>query len=266
MDDKKMKNPLSQVHQTLENLETLTPESVFNFRCHQGLACWGECCRSPNLFLTPYDVLRLRQALKIKSGPFLEKYTESYVGADFGLGVTRMKPSGRGECPFLAEGGCSVYDHRPTSCRTYPIGQAVSAGTGKGDSGKAFFTIKEDHCLGWREEAPWTVERWLDNQGVFDYNRENEFAVHLAFHPALGDPAQMDEKTVAMIHMALYDLDRFREFVFRTSFTKKFMLDAGLLEKAKDDDMALMEISKRWIGFFALKGETALPLREPGEE
>jgi len=265
MDKKDDSNPLAQVHDTLDKMETLGPESVFHFRCHKGLKCWGDCCKNPNLFLTPYDVIRLRGALKMNSGQFLEKFTESYVGHDFGLGVVRMKPNGRGECPFLAPEGCSVYQDRPTSCRTYPIGQGVSSGTGKGDAGKAFFTIKEDHCLGWREDTPWTVEKWLASQQVFDYNKENEFVVHLAFHPALGDPDKLDEKAVAMIFMALYDLDRFRQFVFKSSFSKRFKLDGELLEKARENDMALMEIGRRWISFFALQGETALPIREPGD-
>jgi len=261
MDDKTKTNPLADVHQTLERMETLAPESVFSFNCHSGLKCWGECCKNPNLFLTPYDVLRMRQSLKMKSGEFLARFTESYIGADFGLGVVRMKLDDKGQCPFLSEQGCSVYPDRPTSCRTYPIGQGVSSGGGKQAPGKVFFKVKEEHCLGWQEQTNWTVETWLEDQDVFTHNKENEFAAHLAFHPALGNPEEMDEKTVSMIFMSLYDLDRFREFVFKSSFLTKFEPEEALLRRAEVDDEALLDLGKRWVSYFALGGVSALKLR-----
>ena len=42
-------------------------------------------------------------------------------------------------------------------------------------------------------------------------------------------------------------------------------LDAGLVEKAKRDDAALMEIGRRWISFFALGNVEAMPTREGAE-
>jgi len=262
MNENQPANPLAQVHETLEQMETLAPESVFGFKCHGGLACWGECCKNPNLFLTPYDILRLRKSVNIPSGEFLARYTEAYVGPDFGLPVVRMKQDENGGCPFLSDAGCGVYENRPTSCRTYPVGQAVSSGTGKGDSQKAFFKVKEDYCLGWNSEDEWTVEKWLENQDVFEYNKNNEFSVHLSFHPSLGDPKDMDEKTVDMIFMAQYDLDRFREFVFKSSFLKRFDLDEELVQRAGEDDETLLDLGRRWISFFALGGLAALEIRE----
>ncbi len=47
----------------------------FCFSCHDGLACFKQCCRDINIFLTPYDVLRLKQCLGMDSGEFLEKHT-----------------------------------------------------------------------------------------------------------------------------------------------------------------------------------------------
>lgn len=38
----------------------------------------------------------------------------------------------KGPCPFLQNGLCSIYDHRPISCITYPIVGGLSAGFGKG--------------------------------------------------------------------------------------------------------------------------------------
>ena len=44
----------------------------FRFRCHSALACFNQCCRNLNLFLYPYDVIRLRKALQMDSDRFLE--------------------------------------------------------------------------------------------------------------------------------------------------------------------------------------------------
>ena len=36
---------------------------TFRFRCHPGVGCFNRCCRNLNLFLYPYDVIRLRNRL-----------------------------------------------------------------------------------------------------------------------------------------------------------------------------------------------------------
>jgi uncharacterized protein len=38
-----------------------TWDDQFKFSCHKGLACHNTCCRDVNIFLTPYDVLRMRR-------------------------------------------------------------------------------------------------------------------------------------------------------------------------------------------------------------
>ena len=37
----------------------------FRFRCHPGIGCFNRCCRNLNLFLYPYDVVRIKQSLGI---------------------------------------------------------------------------------------------------------------------------------------------------------------------------------------------------------
>jgi len=48
----------------------------FCFRCHPEVECFNRCCRNLNLFLYPYDVLRLKQALEITSDAFLDQYVD----------------------------------------------------------------------------------------------------------------------------------------------------------------------------------------------
>ena len=51
----------------------------FRFRCHEGLSCYNRCCRNLNLFLSPYDVLRLKQGLGITAGDFIDTYTDAVL-------------------------------------------------------------------------------------------------------------------------------------------------------------------------------------------
>jgi len=48
-------------------------ESVhpFQFNCNPGVSCFTQCCQDVTIVLTPYDVLRLKNGLKISSGEFM---------------------------------------------------------------------------------------------------------------------------------------------------------------------------------------------------
>ena len=49
----------------------LNASDTFEFRCHPGVSCFNLCCRNLNLFLNPYDVIRLKQNLGISSSEFI---------------------------------------------------------------------------------------------------------------------------------------------------------------------------------------------------
>ena len=57
----------------------LTPKDTFSFKCHNSLSCYNKCCRDVNIFLSPYDVLRLKNALNCTSGTFLDKYMSHFI-------------------------------------------------------------------------------------------------------------------------------------------------------------------------------------------
>ncbi len=53
-------------------LISIDPDTPFRFACNPGVACFNECCRDLNQFLTPYDVLRLKRGLGLSSRQFLD--------------------------------------------------------------------------------------------------------------------------------------------------------------------------------------------------
>jgi hypothetical protein len=53
-----------------------------------------------------------------------------------------------------------------------------------------------------------------------------------------------------MAFMAAYNIDRFREFVFGSSFLKRFAVKPELLRKIKTGDVELMRLGFDWIKLF----------------
>jgi hypothetical protein len=74
-------------------------------------AC-GNCCRDILTTLDDADVSRLATGLGISTDEVVDQYLTRDEDADLTLNGL--------PCPFLVENRCSVYDHRPEACRSYP--------------------------------------------------------------------------------------------------------------------------------------------------
>lgn len=77
----------------------------------------GKCCTgSPGyVFLSPADLLRLAEHFSLSSEEFAANYT--YKVDDK---ISLIDRPGTSACIFLKENQCSVYEARPTQCRTFP--------------------------------------------------------------------------------------------------------------------------------------------------
>jgi hypothetical protein len=60
--------------EVLTEYPRLGPDDRFSFACHPGVSCFNCCCANINIFLSPYDVLRLKKRLGISSTEFLDRY------------------------------------------------------------------------------------------------------------------------------------------------------------------------------------------------
>jgi len=65
-----------------------------------------------------------------------------------------------------------------------------------------------------------------------------------------------------MFYIACYDLDKFREFVFKSPFLKRFDVEPELVEAIGSDDMELLRFAFKWLRF-ALFGEMTI---KPNQE
>lgn len=84
----------------------------------------GKCCTSHGeygfVFLTPEDRTRFAKHFKIRSAEFTKKYCDRTNGV-WHLKEDLAKP----DCMFLDGKRCSVYEGRPSQCRTWPFWNEV---------------------------------------------------------------------------------------------------------------------------------------------
>ena len=105
----------------------INDNSCFSFDCNPGISCFNQCCHNLNLFLYPYDIIRLKHHLGISSDIFLEKYVDVVLrdSSFFPEVLLSMAELPDKPCPFLSPAGCSVYMDRPEACRMFPVEQGV---------------------------------------------------------------------------------------------------------------------------------------------
>lgn len=77
----------------------------------------ANCCRSLDVYLTPQDAERLSDGLLIP----LEAIQDHYIETDRAALVDEWGMFKARPCSFLDGNLCSVYAHRPESCRAYPV-------------------------------------------------------------------------------------------------------------------------------------------------
>ena len=230
----------------------LTPIALndpLRFECSPNVPCFNECCRDLNQFLTPYDILRLKNHLGLSSGEFLEQYTTQHIGPESGLPIVTLRPKGGHDriCPFVSPGGCTVYDHRPSSCRIYPLVRGLARSRQSGEIREQFMVLQESHCLGFKEGGKQTAQQWMDGQEIKIYNQINDKLMQIISLKNQLRPGPLDLKSRHLFHTALYDLDNFRSQIEKNGRLDDFQVDAAMLEKAMADDLALLEIGMRWI-------------------
>ena len=232
----------------------LKPGDSFRFRCHPAIGCFNRCCRNLNLFLYPYDVLRLKQALGLDSDRFLDKHTDAVMrsGNFFPDVLLRMADNPERTCPFLTGDGCSVYPDRPDTCRTFPLEQGLIYNAANRSNESVFFYRPPAFCLGQHESQHWRVETWLDDQQAQEHNRMTvrwARVKQLFQNDPWGREGPLGAKA-RMAFMAAYNLDRFREFVLASTFLKRYKVKTDLVKKLESDDTELLKFGFDWIELF----------------
>ena len=248
--------------QILKEYPRLDKDSKFTFKCHPDVACFNKCCSDVNIFLTPYDIIRLKQNLGISSTDFLKKYTISPFDQNLKYPVIMFHMKGdEKKCHFVKEQGCSVYNDRPWACRMYPLGQATPGETSEDLDEEFFFLLKEDVCKGFEENREISVSDWLDDQDIIKYNEMGEEFKEITTHKYFAEGGELTPDRVEMFFLACYDIDRFRQFIFGSSFFKKFDVDEKTQARMKEDDIEMLRFGYQWLRF-ALFGAKTMAMKD----
>ncbi|WP_051327399.1 YkgJ family cysteine cluster protein [Desulfatibacillum aliphaticivorans] len=222
----------------------LTAGETFNFTCNPQVDCFTNCCRNADMYLYPYDVIRMKNRLGMTSDEFLEKHTYSDYrdNEHFPSVMLKMQKIEGLPCPFLTDEGCTVYEDRPFSCRAYPLEPAVSR-VGDYYHTAYFFTV-HDHCHGHGQGREWTAEEWIADQNMEDYTVMNSHWVDMdsLFRSNPWGPQGRQSPALKMAAMACFNVDKFKDFVLNSSFLSRFDVPEDRLAKAQasDEDMMLL--------------------------
>ena len=221
-----------------------------HFRCHKDVGCFNACCKSIDISLTPYDILRLKTRLGISSGDFLREFTVPYEFEKDGLAGVKFKPlEGSSTCRFMSDAGCDVYEDRPTACRYYPIALLSMRKQDEYVDRDSYALVKEPHCLGHNESREISIDEYRAEQGLPDYDDLARGWRQLILKkkssgPAIGKPSK---RSLQLYFMTCYDVDRFRRFVESEAFTQTFEVPADEMKEILSSDVNLMQFGFRLL-------------------
>ncbi|MEO5363607.1 MAG: YkgJ family cysteine cluster protein, partial [Magnetococcus sp. DMHC-8] len=246
--DPEMRNMPREVRNVLSPVR-LTGDDGLQFRCHPGIACFNRCCSQIEILLTPYDLLRLRRRLSLTAEEFLYQYATPYTLSRGQLPVAMLRMDEEtGQCPFVTPEGCSVYSDRPVTCRYYPLGLALLHRQQTAGEEVFYFLVKEDYCLGHQEERHWRVDEWRRDQGSDGYDERNRKWMELIIkRRSAGDATSTSLPVSEFFYMASTNPDKFRQFVFGSTFLQRYQVDAETVERIRTDDEAMTEFALAWL-------------------
>jgi uncharacterized protein len=234
------------------------------FQCKKGISCWNACCSNIDISLTPYDILRLKQHLKISSNEFLLHYTLPYEMEQSGIAGVKLRPIENGTaCRFMKPEGCGVYEDRPTSCRYYPVALLSMRKQDEYTDTVSFALVKEDHCLGHNEPRTITIDAYREEQGVTEYDELARGWRQLILKkkssgPSIGKPSK---RSLQLYFMVCYDIDTFRGFVTSEGFGALYDIPADESAKILGNDTELMLFGFRFLRQ-VLFGENSIALKQ----
>jgi Fe-S-cluster containining protein len=248
----------------LRDYPRYTEDDRFSFCCHTQISCFNKCCANVNIFLSPYDILRMKNHLGMTSEQFLQCYTLMPTDRHqkYPVVLLEMTDAEDKHCPFVSdEEGCTIYEDRPWACRMYPVGLATPAEDNPAAEEKEFyFLIRDAFCRGHEEDKGWTIREWVRNQGIEPYNEMGRRFKEVAMHKWFENGKDLSPEKIEMFFMVCYNLDTVRRMVFESSFLEKFEVDEARQEHMRRDDVELLKFGFDWLKF-SLFGEPTITIK-----
>lgn len=233
-----------------EGMEPLG-NSPFSFRCHRGVTCFTVCCKKVELILYPYDVIQLKRALGMDSETFMHSHSRLVTGDNpfFPTVMLALTDEGKGSCPFLTQAGCSIYENRPTDCRTYPLERAVDRNPEGRAPREYYFLTRHDYCKGHEEPDQITVREYIRSQRLEQYNSFNELWAEIdtvfRTNPWQGEGSGGPRQQLAF--MVCYNIDGFRRLANERKLFDQFRLPRDRRRGIEQQDEELLKFGFDWL-------------------
>ena len=107
--------------------------------------------------------------------------------------------------------------------------------------------LNEPHCLGFNEPREQTVRQWIKEQGVGTDNLINDKLMEIISLKNQLHPGRLNLNSRRRFYMALYDVDDFRNHIFKNDLLEDVEVHPEKLTAAETDDTALLEVGMEWV-------------------
>ena len=219
--------------------QNLKLQDKFKFSCHDKLECFKTCCRDINIFLTPYDVLRMKNKLELTSGDFIKKHTHVLKAPNSGFPVVILKMREDNlVCPFITDFGCQVYHVRPWSCRMAPVEVRGAEVYG--------IAFKKSYCHGLNEAQEWTVQEWMENQGLSEYHEPEALFSQIPLKIKLTGDKDLNEIILKLVFTSCYDMDKFKAMLVVNPHLRTEVAETQW-QSLIENDIEFMKFTFNWL-------------------
>ena len=240
--------------QKINSNRKLLEKDTFRFECHSGVACFTRCCKNADMYLYPYDIIRMKDHLGISSDQFLKQHTISAFRDNkyFPSLMLQMSDDEEKSCPFLSDKGCTIYENRPFSCRAYPLERAAARLNDGYGRLVQYFVANHPYCLGHKESREWTVKKWTEDQQLQPYDEMNDLWVDIdtIFRKNPWGDKGINSPALKMAFLACFNVDKLKEFISNSSFLSRFDVPEERVQKIMETDIELMKFGFDWVEFF----------------
>jgi len=158
------------------------------------------CCTNMEIFLNPYDILQLAKKNKISTTEVIETYVLFLKSKDTGFIRPILNSARSGLCCFNKNKLCSIHDHRPLSCRLFPLARI----------GGEYFLQDAGFCQGLKMDYTMKLSEYLsDDDGEEYLNSADLYHKIMDDLKVSGSSIIENEYYYDLLNILLFDFDYF---------------------------------------------------------
>lgn len=165
---------------------------TFHFECTRS----GECCRHMEIFLNPYDILRMAKALDTTTIQVIQDQLLFLENRQQGILKPVLKAAREGVCEFNSNRLCRIHRDRPLPCRLFPIARID----------EDFHLQQVSYCKGLASQREQDVDTYIQEEEAQEH-LDAAKPYHRVMRTYVTMDGLLDQETKDLFHTVLYDFD-----------------------------------------------------------